>query len=61
MEDEDHSSSYMATQTSVAAQSISPSSSLNSLMDTISVSSVSLETAVKKVGLLYVRIKYVFQ
>ncbi|XP_067238970.1 uncharacterized protein zgc:113229 [Chanodichthys erythropterus] len=48
MEDEDHSSSFMATQTSVAAQSISPSPSLNSLMDTISESSVSLETAVKK-------------
>ncbi|XP_048032221.1 uncharacterized protein zgc:113229 [Megalobrama amblycephala] len=48
MEEEDHSSSFMATQTSVAAQSISPSSSLNSLMDTISESSVSLETAVKK-------------
>ncbi|ROL47186.1 hypothetical protein DPX16_18984 [Anabarilius grahami] len=50
MEDEDHSSSFMATQTSVAAQSISPSSSLNSLMETISESSASLETAVKKMA-----------
>ncbi|XP_056106244.1 uncharacterized protein zgc:113229 [Rhinichthys klamathensis goyatoka] len=41
MEDEDHSSSFMATETSD-----SPTSSLNSLMDSISVSS--LETAVKK-------------
>ncbi|XP_077091903.1 uncharacterized protein LOC143744353 [Siphateles boraxobius] len=43
MEDEDHSSSFMATETSH-----SPTSSINSLMDSISVSSVSLETVVKK-------------
>ncbi|XP_067314047.1 uncharacterized protein zgc:113229 [Pseudorasbora parva] len=45
MEDEDHSTqgSFVA-----AGTSDSPTSSLNSLMDTISESSVSLETAVKK-------------